>query len=952
MARPESVLVCPVDRSFDCARFVSTTTSKKEDESHAEPSKFKEERSLSLSLSRLRSFLIWGDGKQETSSPRLRGRGHGAKLMVPVMLTLGSILVTTSLATAQSVTKRTYHVYVDPIYGDDFMATQLNPSITASRNSKKPLGGYVPRFPDPLSFPNNGSGVLQHAANSFRTMTGSNGAVAYANSVLGWTGVGGKDKIEWVVIHCLPGLYGPDSTIDPALSDFDTESGFRFNGESFPVTLKQGVSVQGTSALDTIFDARMSETAIFVTGSHATGSNPTVPIDYFIDSLTIRNARSDEGPPGTTSFNTTGAGIWVGGEGDVPLTISNCFITDNDVGIAAQGDIDPLLRFTILVVNNTIAWNVVGVWNGDVLPLQPNDGHTEVILLNNIFDTRRPTDANQTLREAFQGIHDADVTTTTPSVTFSFNAWDPAQTNNAITKVSNFPFPGVRTTPVPLPLPAPRVDLAPFMGTGVIPRGILYVNDALRFVSSNPLGLSRHDFRLAPHVGLGPINPLVPLTLLNPMVNQGVDIGHPEDPSSLRPAIVFLNGSAISDHPGIHAPDVDLFNAWDWDTEGFGNPRIRTRVGFPSFPGTVGAPLFGNIDFGADEMDELIMAGYIPNTRLYGNGPLYDASQASVYFFDLRGAVHLRPDFSGQAGLQFNWWNHTRLVTAASDAVAVNAGALPTNYTDATMAPPGGATPAFRGGLTSGLNPLLTIPIPSNASGDYTAEPPIMRNLECDFSPSLLADAHHLWGQVWFSPLSARPSDVYAANPWYGEPVVHDWLGSPFTHENWFLYTTTTVGNPSFVSSITDGTINPPGSARTTPVAETGPHPSYLLPGSITNTFGPYSPCVGSSPTTYMVGNLGFGDSAAGCPDMLPLLAPWLGIRYNNQVMATPSDPQTSNLQTFLVVLGEVFADVSPAGSQARAASRSSKTVVYPGPRSTLEKGLPKQLFRRGALLK
>src|SRR5690606_15089930 len=101
---------------------------------------------------------------------------------------------------------------------------------------------------------------LQHAPYSFRTVTRVNGALDYITSQIAPTGLPVEIEdgkfINWIVIHCLPGLYGPDSTLSVNLDDYDSASQMRFNGEEFPVRLPKGVSLQGTSALDTIFDGR------------------------------------------------------------------------------------------------------------------------------------------------------------------------------------------------------------------------------------------------------------------------------------------------------------------------------------------------------------------------------------------------------------------------------------------------------------------------------------------------------------------------------------------------------------------------------------------------------------------------------------------------------------------------------------------------------------------------
>jgi hypothetical protein len=112
-------------------------------------------------------------------------------------------------------TEYTFHVYVDPIFGDDVLAATRNP---------RPGGTILPldRHPDQNLIPASDladgfcnhyiGGVLSQAPVAFRTI---NAAALYADppstpgsqSLLGFTN--GPNTIRWVVIHCLPGLYGP-----------------------------------------------------------------------------------------------------------------------------------------------------------------------------------------------------------------------------------------------------------------------------------------------------------------------------------------------------------------------------------------------------------------------------------------------------------------------------------------------------------------------------------------------------------------------------------------------------------------------------------------------------------------------------------------------------------------------------------------------------------------------
>jgi hypothetical protein len=779
-------------------------------------------------------------------------------------------------------------------------------------------------------------------------------------TTLPWTNPDNGRVVWWVVIHLLPGLYGPDSTVDPSLSDIDPKSGLRFNGEAFPVAVPLGVSFQGTSALDTILDARDLQTGIIQTNGNPFGRQTTPgKEDYFVDSLTLRNARVDGAQPMIAPFhhNTTGAAIWFGWEVPVQFTISNCFIVDNDVGIALEDS--PLQpQNSPILVNNTLAWNRIAIWNGFRDASQgPNEGNILAVCLNNVLDTSDP-DAPATVNVAVQGMHQDDVTIAAllntlgqsiPPAPQSPNAWDPSRLNVALPDpivATTWPLPAPRPSPPPAALPAPIVDLTPFMATASKPRGILYVRDALAAMGA-PL-LSPHDLRLAPHVATDPrtITPTTPITQLNPLVNAGIALG---DTVPVLVAITFANGFVVNDKPGLrmnaqNSLDVDEFHAWDWDCDGFGNPRIRCRSGFADPQN--GLP---PIDLGADEMDALIVSGYIPSTRMFGT--ILDASgyalghQTTVHFFDLRGPTHPRPQHVTTFGHGFPWWKHTRLrstTEGCGDCATITVPSPPpasyeSNYTSASTPFPGSPP----GAQTYRNFKMLLSPTamnwPSNVPGPNEIKPPIMRNLQCDFSPMLLSDPTPYWGQIWFGLvgqilLPLRVPDVYAANPWHGS----DWLPVEFVPppvprpaiDNWNSYTNPT--HLSFPSGILVGALHPPGTGILGTRIPCGPLAPFLLPSLPATTFGAFAPCTGG--TNYVVGPFGAGDAAAGCPDLLPYVAALdgMGIRWHLQTLGPGAG---SNLQTFLSVITE-FADESIAlGPAARSAGARSQRLPYPGPR-------------------
>lgn len=414
-------------------------------------------------------------------------------------------------------------------------------------------------------------------------------------------------------------------------------------------------------------------------------------------------------------------------------------------------------------------------------------------------------------------------------------------------------------------------------------------------------------------------------------------------------SITFANSFVVNDKPGLrmnvaNSLDADEFHAWDWDCDGFGNPRIRCRSGFAD--PTNGLP---SIDLGADEMDALIVSGYIPSTRMFGT--ILDAGgfplghQTTIHFFDLRGPAHPRPLHVTSFGHGFPWWKHTRFRSTSEgcgDCATIVVPSPPpatyeSNYT-AANAPFPGSPP---GAQTYRNFKILLSPTamdwPSNIPGPTEIKPPIMRNLQCDFAPMLLSDPTPYWGQIWFGavgqPLSPpRVADIYSANPWYGSdwfPVAIELLiPSPPPIDNWNTYTNPT--HPTFPSAILAGALHPPGTTLLGSRLPCGALAQFLLPGLPASNFGAFAPCTGG--TNYLIGPFGGGDAAAGCPDAIPYIPSLdgMGIRWNLQTLGPGTG---SNLQTFLSVITE-FADESAAlGSSSPGAASRVQRLPYTGPR-------------------
>jgi hypothetical protein len=247
------------------------------------------------------------------------------------------LICMSAVALAQTATDYVFHVYVDPLYGDDVLAsaTLAAPASTtspATTNRGNPTVGTVlrqhPFGANWISLRN--AGPIQHAPFSFRTVNGTQGALSYIQQFLPLprTIVEGDAtrRMTHIVIHCLPGTYSTGTGVDPS-------TGLPRNDERFPIVLSEDlerVSIQGTSALNTVSDAQGQAVNIFeiTRATASTQQNPTVThTECFLDSLTIRGARAD----GDEAYQ--GAGILIRGVDSIDVTVANCFIVDNQVGV-------------------------------------------------------------------------------------------------------------------------------------------------------------------------------------------------------------------------------------------------------------------------------------------------------------------------------------------------------------------------------------------------------------------------------------------------------------------------------------------------------------------------------------------------------------------------------------------------------------------------------------------
>ncbi len=843
-------------------------------------------------------------------------------LIVLATLLLFVALLAPAGATAQQSgdlgyrTVFTFHVWVDPIYGDDaqasvpssFQAWPKNPTGKTVRGNKalsRHVGLDKPNATPPSPWP----GRIVFAPFSFRTVTS---AIAYVQAEfevpattttpakIWWTfdddDTNGSYTVNRVVIHCLPGLYGAGTQIEP-------RTGLRYNGETFPIRIPSDVSIQGTSALDTVFDAQGAFVNVFQFNS---GTKGTIShVHSFIDGVTIRGARSKEWNPAKPATIRIGAGVMIAEEGNMQPVISNCFITDNDVGIAVDAyppfkEVGTPLKpwqwiHSPIIVNNTIAWNRIGIWNGQVkqytggAPGTVNKGFSRPRVLNNIIDSVDINNKFGNLTSAFEGLDPSDlridIPGSNPLVRVDFNAYELGRYN--LTSGTNgnplIAPPGWRagwciTQPrTANPTYVPRRDITPWTRPSSGPRKSLYINETLTSylgASSVENSLSPHDFRLTVHPEAGDPS-------LSPLTDLGIDLGlgvlkfqnyHAQHPT-VSPIITYEPGLK-SPGPQIQGYDSDYaaLHAWDNDCEGFGNPRIHDRLDAPD---QVGFTRYSYMDLGADEMGDLIMTGYIDRTRIFsemtnmggGGSPPFNLT---AYFIGIANTNYPRPLYWQEAG--------------RSVSVNLNQAQPVTGWWDYVQRLPGAVVPypgpvPWSSYTIEGLDVAINPTVKSTRRSLTTATPLVynhfMRNLECDFSPSLLPDMHPGWALV------SSPSDAFAANPWY-----HHQAGPFKTWDNRDLYYL-----PSLGYAPVSGHINPPGTK------EYDMQMGYLV--GYGAQFGPYS---GGGALHYNTNLWGLGDASGF--DWVPSTN-GAGVRMNCEVFPVEG-PAGANLQTFLVVENSV----------------------------------------------
>ncbi|MFQ5503808.1 MAG: hypothetical protein ACE5F1_03305 [Planctomycetota bacterium] len=582
--------------------------------------------------------------------------------------------------------------------------------------------------------------------------------------------------------------------------------------------------------------------------------------------------------------------------------ISNCVITDNHVGIAIDSYPPNPTRWlhSPIIVNNTIAWNKIGIWSGvlQVWPAGDRKGWARPRLLNNVIDSGDPDNqfpgAPTPNTSCFEGLDPDDLTIHkigTTIVDIDFNAYEIARYNVGTTVNPPGWNPAIYFTAPrsSTPVYAPRVDIHPYTNTGDASKArmALYICDTFRIAegaSSNLTSRSPHDFRLTIHPRAALGDPLV----LNPLVNKGVDTQLGTQTLRFKNFLNSTDTPDISEPPGLPGPraqsqggaaDFASFHSADWGMEGYGNLR---NAGRPDFPGP---PLHStNRDLGADEMaNGLIMAGTINGTRICsrdvpGTSP-NSPNNIQVYFFHryYEGNAYPRPLYTQWTGRVYygymgsrHWWEY---VQAQPPNVQPHPGPNP-------------STSFFTEGddvsATQKTLRRFLVTLPASIWEHF------MRNLECDFSPFLLPELHPFWG-TWPVPLFY---DIFGSNPWF-----HHDHSLALSCDNRYLYY-----NPAEGYAVLYGTINPPGSYLFNPTT-----------GYLTGTPVQFGPFGSGGASTYSVNTWGFGDT--GGTDLIPETGNWQGVRFTCQVFVNgvPKD----NLQTLLGVNGVLPVDPPPLNSMA-----------------------------------
>jgi hypothetical protein len=434
----------------------------------------------------------------------------------------------TEQAHAQTTPERVIHLFVEPKLGDDALALANNPKSNGSLSDgcpQPPQPAQSPWGPIDYRDPQQSNAPMLNAPYPFKTVTA---AISYISALQHPPTVTSGYDWKYAIIHCGDGLYAPDSFYT-GTSGYHPDNAMKPNGETFPIRLPNYVSIQGTSALNTVFHAGGNPTvnqrqlrSVFQFGMSADNTG----VGSFIDKISIYGAYED---PFRNHQNS--AAIYCGQFAASTPTISNCWIFDNFVGLLLDAPESETPDFTwhqVTLTNNTFAWNQCGIWNGmtDAREPEPSWGVSRLIAINNLLDSNQTlSQENATgfglpdawvafggltgIRTCFEGVAREDLTVASTAGTGGpidrdFNAYECRPTANTpagfggynwgdalFMRVSTLPVTRVPPTPTlsqpwaPGSVPNAAVNVSPITGNQSVngsglrdaERGTLYVRD-------------------------------------------------------------------------------------------------------------------------------------------------------------------------------------------------------------------------------------------------------------------------------------------------------------------------------------------------------------------------------------------------------------------------------------------------------------------------------------------
>jgi hypothetical protein len=276
-------------------------------------------------------------------------------------------LATAGSTQSPTADSRVMHLWVDPHHGNDLAALQYGPTPFNTTQRCDIVNGEN----GPPDVANQSGAVLLHQSYPFKTIST---AVAYlrglppsgrviATQPLPWVGRTGK-RWEYAVIHLLPGLYRRVQTASPSVPETEPHNQLRSNSEQFPIDLPNHVSIQGTSALDTVIDLAGDGPA-FRFGALEDSEG----VHSFITQVSIFGAPADL----TEKLDPVpedASAIYCARDRACSPAITDCFLFGNGVGILVDGERDRvtnqgIVSHEVIVANCTLAWNLIGIWNGD-----------------------------------------------------------------------------------------------------------------------------------------------------------------------------------------------------------------------------------------------------------------------------------------------------------------------------------------------------------------------------------------------------------------------------------------------------------------------------------------------------------------------------------------------------------------------------------------------------------